>query len=124
MDIPLASDTLQVATRPRQRRVGAPAYTRALNCAVAAITKACSAGLTSTVVDVPTFVFGQPRICVDDITEYVRSCLTARGYWVVTYSGSSSIAIGWNSSEQRATGQPPQPKTERTATESIYDIGL
>jgi hypothetical protein len=94
-DIPLATEAFETANRPRKPRSAPGAYHRALGCALAAISRACCAGMVSTFVEVPTFVFGEPRFSIDDVTEYIRSCLESRGYWVTTHSGSPTIAIGW-----------------------------
>lgn len=108
-DIPLATEAYEAANRPRKPRAAPGAYHRALGCAISAISRACSAGMVSTFVEVPVFVFGEPRFAVDDVTEYIRSCLEARGYWVTTHKGSPTIAIGWdpvNSTPKRAHSDP------------------
>ena len=122
-EIPSAADALNASTAPPRSRARPIAYQKAIMTALSAISRAVRARMTSTVVEVPTFVFGQPRFSVDDVTEYVRSCLESKGYWVVTYPGSASIAIGW-SGTTGATDPATSPIDTATHETSAPNISV
>jgi len=87
------------------------------------ISRAVSLGLKSTVVDVPTFVFGEPRFDVDDVTEHVRQDLVQRGYTVDTFPGIPSIAISWGRAT-RAQINAADPGDSGQTGANQYDVGL
>lgn len=135
MQIPDAATALDHATRPRRARMHPEVHRRALAVVLASISRAVAARLTSTVVEVPIFVFGEPRVHVDDVTEYVRAVLEQRGYQIDTFVGVPSVAISWADQDACAhrcapdklstnhrTPRPP-PSTSSTSV-SDYDIGL
>ena len=123
MNIPDAATALEEACRPRKARSQPKAYMRAMTAVMGSISRAVSLGLKSTVVDVPTFVFGEPRFDVDDVTEHVRQDLVQRGYTVDTFPGVPSIAISWGQASRaqktaERTGEGEEPCPEQ------YDVGL
>lgn len=133
MHIPDAATALEHATQPRRARAHAETHRRALTSVLASISRAASARLTSTVVDVPTFVFGAPRVCVDDVTEYVRATLEQRGYRVDTFPGIPSVAISWTpqcepAHSSRRGGKDAlcadAPPRAPASPATDYDIGL
>lgn len=127
MSIPPAAAALEESLRTHRPRSQPKAYEKAMSVALTSISRATSAGLTSTVMNVPTFVFGTPRFDVDDVTEHVKANLEPLGYRVATYPGSPSIAISWGK-WARAPGEasPPTCTAWHASTEACadYDIGL
>ena len=125
MSIPDATTALEESLRQKRPRTQPKAHNRAMTAVMTSISRAVAAGLTSTVVDVPTFVFGEPRFLVDDVTEYVRMDLEPRGYSVHTFPGVPSVAIAWGNASrnrQQLDGMPNQPEAQETLHR--YDVGL
>lgn len=125
MDIPDAATAFEEARRVPCHRPHPRAYKRAMTAVLTSISRSVAAGMTSTVVDVPTFVFGEPHFSVDEVTEYVRTRLEPLGYEVNTFAGVPSVAIAWGDTSQgrvqsrkRATSPPAHTTRER------YDVGL
>jgi hypothetical protein len=85
-----------------------------MNVVARTLKQAIGVRLTSTIVDLPVIVFGEPRYDIDDVTRYIKETLEARGYHVETYRGVPSVAIDWAGprSETRAPGRDK------------FDIGL
>lgn len=124
MDLPDAATALEEATRPRRPRSQPKAYHRAMSSVMTTVSRAVAAGMTSTVVNMPTFLFGEPRFCVDDVTQHVRMNLESRGYAVTTFPGSPSIAIQWGRVAQgRAKSDTDVDQTHDEAP-GRFDIGL
>lgn len=123
MDIPNASVALEEARRPHRPRCQPKAHKRAMTAVITSISRAVAAGMTSTVVDVPTFVFGEPRFDVDDVTDQVRQDLEQRGYKVDTFPGVPSVAIAWGETLTRAKSVP-DTSTNANSPADQYDIGL
>lgn len=131
LDIPNASAALEEATRPRRPRTAPRAYERAMATVLSAISRAVRSGMTSTVVEVPTFVFGLARVYVDDVTAYVRDTLVQHGYRVDTFPGSPYIAIDWGRGRANCSGVPSLPRNDVSrgvvadrTTDDPFDIGL
>lgn len=128
--IPCAKEALEACQRPRRTHASPKACERALTIALNAVARAIAGGMTSVVVDVPSFVFGEPRFRIDDVADYVRKTLEERGYWVVTYPNSPSIAIGWSvscSSHKTTTNETNALPKAAPAVEDIavpFDVGL
>jgi hypothetical protein len=93
---------------------------------LASISRAVAAEMTSTVVDVPTFVFGEPRFSVDDVTEHVRMNLEGHGYNVDTFPGVPSVAISWGDARSRTGDVRDREMYEKPsiAASGQYDVGL
>lgn len=142
--IPSASEALEAASRPRQARAHPHASQKALRVAMNAIQRAVGLGMTSTVAEAPTFVFGEPRFNIDDITGHVKSVLERHGYQVTIHQGSPLVAISWGGlqsegdSDSKSMGQcsdaartirisgpaPPSQNTHRHTDADKYNIGL
>jgi precorrin-2 methylase len=122
MEIPNASVALEEAHRPRRPRSQPKAHKRAMTAVVTSISRAVAAGMTSTVVDVPTFVFGEPRFDIDDVTDQIRQDLEQRGYQVDTFPGIPSIAIEWGKTRSQIAITTKSVGAENPSDQ--YDIGL
>lgn len=127
--IPRARDVRGVSERYSGKVAGRTNFPlrKAMDVACSSISRASSRGLTSTVVDVPTFVFGFPLFDVNVVTSAVKDGLEARGFRVLTLEDSPSIAIDWTSDV--VGGGSPLTSRERSVAEravhdSAYDIGL
>ena len=100
--VPRAQDARVVSVEYSRRTRRTPPA-RATDAAIAdvcrAIARASSRGLSSTVADVPTFLFGSPFFKVDDVTAAVKETLESLGYSVLTHAGSPTIAVDWSRSD-------------------------
>ena len=119
--IPHATEALEASHRPRRPRTHVRILERAIATVLEAIARAIKAGMVSTVVEVPTFVFGEPMFQITDVTQYVKESLEARGYWVLVYPSTPVIAVGWGTDQ----GEGKQSSERgRSRTRSHYDVGL